>query len=49
MQPNEAVRSRSNGNGTMPDWVKRIPPYPYKVRDDLEDLIGDEIKVLQRL
>lgn len=26
-----------------------LPPYPYRVRDDLKDLIGDELAVLERL
>ena len=29
--------------------MRTFPPYPYRVRDDLTDLVSDELQVLNRL
>ena len=42
--------SSVDGNGAGKFQLRGdFPPYPYRVADDMQELVGDELKILERL
>lgn len=49
-QEGESAAHSVDGNGAHKIQLRGIfPPYPYRVEDDMQELVDDELKILERL